>query len=243
MSSNTEIKEPENTVIVKMEFNLNIQERMNILQTLPADGKFLYAKILKDFIEKCGLTEQEFKDYVDDTNPLESKIRETGIYYITKVDVPETILRKSKAALSDLEKQKKLRLHQLSLYEKIIEPPNTEPISIKRKLNITERIILRVLIINVAIPVEGNYLYLKSLSELDIKLSLTEVEKSKYIDSEKSTKYATVTNILAKDYFVTVPIQVDIAETIREVLVDLDEADKVTPNMVTLYEKFVGNKI
>jgi len=100
---------------------LNIVERMILIQILPREGDFVTLKIVRDLQGVVGFSEEEYKEF-------ELREVENGTYaWNSKGNLPKEIPIGEKAtdiivdALKKLNNEKKLTEHMVSLYEKFIK--------------------------------------------------------------------------------------------------------------------------
>lgn len=102
--------------------SLSFVDRFALLQVLPAEGSVMTLRILRDLKDELGFSEEEVK---------KSKLKEVtggvqwdaGVVEKMHKDIPmgekaRDIIRES---LEGLEKQKKLKLEFLDLYERFVE--------------------------------------------------------------------------------------------------------------------------
>lgn len=108
----------------------------------------------------------------------------------------------------------------------------------KYELSIVDRIVLGQLLGNLAGP--GNYLYFKELRKLQEKVAFTEAE-AKELDLNVSENKVTWSVEKA-----STKLEVDIGDKILGQIVDtlkgLDKAEKLMPEHLSVYEKFVGEE-
>lgn len=106
----------------------------------------------------------------------------------------------------------------------------------KVQLTVFERLILQNLL-----PKEGNFVTLRLMRVLKEALSFDELENKKLEFKQEGDRLTW--NQEAADGIVK---EVEIGETMENLIVktlkDMDEKSKLTPDHVTLYEKFIANR-
>lgn len=104
---------------------LNVAERIALLPVLPKEGDFTTLKILRELQEKIGFSEDDFKKF-----KLVTKVTDAGsrIEWDPKegakevgIELGEKALEIVKEALLSLDKSKKLKPEQMTLYEKFVQ--------------------------------------------------------------------------------------------------------------------------
>ena len=99
---------------------LNVLNRLQILQVLPKEGSIVMLKVLRDLQSKVGLTSEEAVEFgiKQDGEHINWNAKgNEGKDFEFTVKEEEMI----KDALAKLEKEKKLNLAQIDLYEKFME--------------------------------------------------------------------------------------------------------------------------
>jgi hypothetical protein len=104
---------------------LNVFERLNLLNILPKEGTFITLKIVRQLREALSFNEEELKALQFKQNT------EMGtVQWNSEADTPKEIAIGEKAtdivveALKELDKQKKLTDQHFGLYEKFVEGGN-----------------------------------------------------------------------------------------------------------------------
>lgn len=101
---------------------LNVLERLKLLQIVPSENNFITLKVVRGFLEKLGLTEDEFKEFDIKTDPQtgsttwNDKGNEGKEFSIGEKETDMIV-----EALKELDKQKKLTQAHITLYEKFVE--------------------------------------------------------------------------------------------------------------------------
>ena len=99
---------------------LNILERITILQILPQEGNFTTLKIVRDLQASLAPSEEEFKEFeikqVDNMTTWNEKGREGK-----EITIGEKASDVVMEALEKLDKEKKLTANHISIYEKFIK--------------------------------------------------------------------------------------------------------------------------
>ena len=99
---------------------LSIKERINLLSIIPKEGNIVTLKVLRKLQEDLGFSEEEIKEY-----KIVSEVgrvtwgAENG--YMKDVEIGEKANDVIVLALSERNKQNKLSLDHIDLYEKFIE--------------------------------------------------------------------------------------------------------------------------
>jgi len=104
-----------------MKVNLNLVERLTLMNNLPQEGNFATLKVIRDTLDVLGVNDEEHK------------------YYEIKIDGKQTLFNAKKAqeekefelgekanvliqeALEKLNKEKKLTQQHFSIYEKFVK--------------------------------------------------------------------------------------------------------------------------
>ena len=101
---------------------LNVFERLNLLNILPKEGTFITLKIVRQLREALSFSEDEIK-----VLNFQQNIKEGTIQWNTAADIIKDVAIGEKAtdmvvdALKELDKQKKLTEQHIGLYEKFVE--------------------------------------------------------------------------------------------------------------------------
>lgn len=99
---------------------LNVKDRLVLLGILPKEGDFITLKIVRELQGLLSFTEEEVKVYKFDT-------AEGFIKWDAKADVPIEVKIGAKAkeiisdAFKEMDKQKKLTLEHINIYERFIK--------------------------------------------------------------------------------------------------------------------------
>lgn len=110
--------------------NLNVKERINLMQVLPAEGNFVTFKVLSELKSELSFSEKEIKDY-----KIVHRINEQGVGRITWYDKREKekdvvvgaqAMIIIKAALQKVDKDGKVNADNVSLFEKFEYFPELE---------------------------------------------------------------------------------------------------------------------
>lgn len=105
-----------------MKYDLDVAARLNLKQVLPREGNFITLKIAKDLLEKIELTQEEGEKYKVDFTTIPGQVswNEDG-----KIPKPFEITDLEKGVVSDalvkLEKEEKLTLGMLTIYELFVK--------------------------------------------------------------------------------------------------------------------------
>ncbi len=104
----------------------------------------------------------------------------------------------------------------------------------KVKLNIAERLS----IVDI-LPIQGNYITIKTINRLrDLLLpDSKEVKKYNLIQEGNQIKWDSRYDNETKEY----ELDEFECEIIKRQLIELDKSEKLTPNLIKLYERFVKN--
>lgn len=99
---------------------LNVQERLMVMQVLPKEGNFATLRIVRRTQDKLGITDEEFKEF-------EIKQVENNITWNKKgneekeIQIGESATDLIIEALEKMDKENKLTVQHISIYEKFKE--------------------------------------------------------------------------------------------------------------------------
>lgn len=104
-----------------METEMNIQERLLVLNLLPKEGSILTLRVIKDIIKTVGLSDKEIQEW-------EVKQTETGsvTWNQNKVKLKKIVLGDTAAsiitdALKKQNKEEKLAMEYVDIYDKFVK--------------------------------------------------------------------------------------------------------------------------
>lgn len=95
---------------------LNLKERLLVLQILPKESSFATLKIIQTLQSALGITEEEYKEFEVTQKDGVIVWNEKGLEK-REVQIGEKAFDIIKESLCELDKQKKLTIEHLSLYE------------------------------------------------------------------------------------------------------------------------------
>lgn len=100
---------------------LNVSERVTLLPILPAEGDFTTLKILREIQSKIGFSEEDFKTFK--IKRFDDRVEWDGVEGVKEVEIElgEKATEIIKEALLALDKNKKLKQQQMTLYEKFVQ--------------------------------------------------------------------------------------------------------------------------
>jgi hypothetical protein len=105
-----------------MEFT--IADRINLLTILPSEGNIVTLKIIRELQTELGFSEEEIKTYeIIGTDGRVTWKDSNG--YKKDIVIGEKANDTIKGAFTNLEKQNKLQLSHLDLYERFMDKPET----------------------------------------------------------------------------------------------------------------------
>jgi len=99
---------------------LNIQERIALLQILPAEGDIVTLRVLGDMQKAIGFSEETIKKYDIVTKDQRVTWNAKGVEE-TEIELGEKATEIIKEALLKLDKEKKLNGSQITIYEKFVQ--------------------------------------------------------------------------------------------------------------------------
>jgi len=99
---------------------LNIQERIALLQILPAEGDIVTLRVLGDMQKAIGFSEETIKKYDIVTKDQRVTWNTKGVEE-TEIELGEKASEIIKEALLKLDKEKKLNGSQITIYEKFVQ--------------------------------------------------------------------------------------------------------------------------
>lgn len=104
-----------------MKMELNIGERLVLLQILPRENNFLTLKTLRTLSEAVGIKDEEFKKYkIEHRSGGQISWNDKGKEGL-EFEIGEKALEIIQVALADLDKSKKLEQKHFTLYEKFVK--------------------------------------------------------------------------------------------------------------------------
>jgi len=105
-----------------MKVKLTVSERITLMGVLPQEGNFATLKVVQDLRNNVGLTQKELGliDYkqVGDRAEWDPDKEDKAI---KEIDFGKYELDVIKSALEKLDKEEKMSIHQVSLYEKFMK--------------------------------------------------------------------------------------------------------------------------
>ena len=97
---------------------LQIQERLLILNILPKEGNIVTIRLLKDLIGNVGLSGEEIKKWKVQTKENNQVVWDNTQATEKEINLEETAKNLISERLELLNKESKLTIEQLSLYDK-----------------------------------------------------------------------------------------------------------------------------
>jgi len=112
--------------LARRNMKLNIQERIVLLQVLPAEGDFVTLKVLRDLRAVLGFSEEDHKKFkIETITDDEGKASITWDFKVgakeTEVEMGDKAVEIVKESLKKLDEEKKLQPQHFSVYEKFIQ--------------------------------------------------------------------------------------------------------------------------
>jgi len=99
---------------------LNIQERIALLQILPAEGDIVTLRVLRDTQKMIGFSDEDLKKYNIVTKDQQVTWNTKGAKEV-EIELGEKATEIIKEALLKLDKEKKLNGSQITIYEKFVQ--------------------------------------------------------------------------------------------------------------------------
>lgn len=105
-----------------MKMNLGVLDRLLLLNILPKEGNLVTLRVTRDLSRDLGFTEEELKDLNFVTNPNGGISWDTGAAakIVKEIEIGDTMLSIVVKELKKLDKEEKLSMEILDLYEKFI---------------------------------------------------------------------------------------------------------------------------
>lgn len=103
-----------------MKITLKISERLHLMPVLPHEGSFATLRLIRDLVQKVGLSDADYENYgiTREGNILKwNEAKDVGQEFEFGLAETELIVESLKQA----DKDKKLMLEQFSIYEKFVK--------------------------------------------------------------------------------------------------------------------------
>jgi hypothetical protein len=106
-----------------MKVNLNIVERLVLLQIVPQETNFVTLKAVNTLIDQIGVKDKEAKEFdiKHDGTKVKWNVEKVMAAKEKEFDIGEIMTEKIKAALKEMNDQEKLTAQHYTLYEKFVE--------------------------------------------------------------------------------------------------------------------------
>lgn len=107
-----------------MEKMLNVGERIVLMQLLPKEGNFATLRLLRDMNAKIGLSADELTEFEVVQEGINTKWNQKGLNLVP-IDFKNKEIEIITKGLNALDKDNKLDLNQLTLFEKFVSDEDT----------------------------------------------------------------------------------------------------------------------
>ena len=104
-----------------MKCNLNVAERVVLLNILPREGNMVALRLVSEFSNKLGFSEEDIKKWAIKQDGNRITWNQKGVTDATSFEIGDTLKELIANRLKELDGEKKLTIDHMSLFDKFVE--------------------------------------------------------------------------------------------------------------------------